>query len=86
VTTGGAGKLAYFNALGTLDPALTASTSNGAGFVFQLPAGTTNLTMALPGTACAHNDLEGWPATMAGATTSAPIAANRVTIVRVTCK
>lgn len=86
VTTGGSGKLAYFNTAGTLDPALTASTSNGAGFVFQLQAGISDITVSFPGTTCTHGSLEGWPATAAGATTSAPVAANQVTIVRVTCQ
>jgi hypothetical protein len=81
------GLLGYFKGDGSaLDASLTATSSSGAGIYFQVAPGAANLTITLPGTACARRGGEGWVPTKAGATVLVPVTAGALSVVRVACQ
>jgi hypothetical protein len=80
------GKIVYFDTSGRLDPVLTATVAGaGGGFVFQLPAGTLDVTATASGLTCASQGEAGWPPLQADATTSAPIVVNQLTRLHLVC-
>ena len=86
VTTSAGGKIVYFDTSGRLDPVFTATVAGaGGGFVFQLPAGTLDVTATASGFTCASQGEAGWPPLQADATTSAPIVVNQLTRLHLVC-
>jgi len=86
VALNGGGKVGYFTADGTkLDPALTATSSHGQGFVFDLAPGDVRVTFALPGKTCVKNGAEGWPAS-GSETMTVPIQAGKLSRAAAVCE
>lgn len=84
VTVSPAGRIGYMADGATIDPKLTATTAQGDGFVFDLPAGDVTITFSAAGRKCTRRVPEGWPAA-AGATMVVPIQAGALTRASAVC-
>ncbi|MFI5307404.1 MAG: hypothetical protein ACHQ53_08640 [Polyangiales bacterium] len=86
VTVSSSGKVGYFAADGTkLDPALTATSAHGEGFVFDVAPGDVGVTFTLAGHTCVRNGSEGWPAT-GNETMTVPVQAGKLTRAAAVCQ
>jgi hypothetical protein len=87
VSTTGGGKAAYFSGDGMgLDAALTQTTANGNGYVFDVAAGTVGVSFAASGRACARSGAEGWPPSTASQTMSVPVKNGNLTVAWAVCQ
>lgn len=79
VSTGSGGTIGYFAGDGTgLNSTLTATTSNGGGYIFAVPPGDVDVTFSAPGLVCARSGSEGWPGSGSG-TVTIPVRAGELT-------
>jgi hypothetical protein len=86
VSTSPSGTVGYLTAGGgAIDPSLTATSSNGSGFVFDIAYGQVNVTFTLPGHTCVLSNASGWTAMEAGATMSAPVRPGAITFTAAAC-
>jgi len=87
VSTAAGGTVGYLTGNGSvLDTTLTATTTNGAGCVFEVPSGNVEVTFTAPGAVCTRYGAEGWLAAVSGATTLVPVVANELTVARAVCQ
>jgi hypothetical protein len=86
VTLSTGGKIAYFNTNGSLDGQLAATTTNGSGYVFELAAGATNISVTVMGKTCGRAGADGWTPTVSGAVLAGPIVIGQLTKFHVACQ
>jgi hypothetical protein len=87
ITTDHGGTVGYLNASGSaLDTTLTATSSDGDGYVFALPPGNVNVSVTgATGTTCTSSGNSDGPSSVAGAAVLVPIVAGSLTVVFIQC-
>jgi hypothetical protein len=85
VTTSAGGTVGYTDTTGDVSSVLTATTSQGSGFILGVAPGDVSLTFSAPGMTCARYSNEGWPGS-GTVTTVVPISAGALTRASTACQ
>jgi hypothetical protein len=80
------GPTGYFTGDGSgLSPGLTATSTNGGGYIFAQPAGTLAVTATASGLTCTRSGASGWPP-VGSETMDVPVVVASVTLARAVCQ